>query len=76
MHLIIFKELFSAAQQSLISLIKTNIGILLEVTDSVWIIVKQNLNILFTIVGTLFSVLLGGGQAVITFAINAVSLQI
>lgn len=67
------KELFSAAQQGLISLIKTNIGTLLEVTDSIWIIVKQNLNVLVTIFGSLFSLLLGGGNAVIAFFINAVS---
>lgn len=69
------KELLSAAQQGLISLIKTNIGTLLEVTDSIWIIVKQNLNVLVTIFGSLFSLLLGGGNAVIAFLINAVSLD-
>lgn len=69
---IVSKELFSAAQQGLISLIKTNIGTLLEVTDSIWIIVKQNLNVLVTIFGSFFSLLLGGGNAVITFLINSV----
>lgn len=67
-----FEELFSAAQQGLISLIKTNIGTLLEVTDSIWLIVKQNLNVMVTIVGSLFSLLLGGGNAVIAFLINSV----
>lgn len=67
------KELFTAAQQGIISLIKSNIGTLLEVTDSIWLIVKQNLNVLVTIFGSLFSLLLGGGNAVITFLINAVS---
>lgn len=71
-----FEKLFSAAQQGLISLIKTNIGTLLEVTDSIWLIVKQNLNVLVTIVGALFSLLLGGGHAVITFLINAVCVAI
>lgn len=52
---------------------KTNIGTLLEVTDSIWIIVKQNINVLVTFVGALFSLLLGGGHAVITFLIDAVS---
>lgn len=56
----------------MISLIKTNIGMLLEVTDSVWLIVKQNLNILTSIVGTMLSMLLGGGHAVITFLVNSV----
>lgn len=70
------KELLSAAQQGLISLIKTNIGTLLEVTDSIWIIVKQNINVLVTFVGALFSLLLGGGHAVITFLIDAVIFSI
>ncbi|XP_055313309.1 transmembrane protein 245 isoform X2 [Sitodiplosis mosellana] len=61
-----------AAQQGVISLIKSNIGTLLEVTDSIWLIVKQNLNVLVTIFGSLFSLLLGGGNAVITFFINAI----
>lgn len=69
------EELFSAAQQGLISLIKTNIGTLLEVTDSIWIIVKQNLNVLVTIFGSLFSLILGGGNAVIAFVINAVCME-
>lgn len=69
------KELFSAAQQGLISLIKMNIGTLLEVTDSIWLIVKQNLNVLVTIVGSLFSLVLGGGNAVIAFVINSVRMK-
>lgn len=68
-----FEELFSVAQQGLLSLIKTNIGMLLEVMDSVWLIVKQNLNVLTSIFGTMLSLLLGGGHAVITFLVDAVS---
>lgn len=49
---------------------------LLEVTDSVWLIVKQNLNILTSIFGTMLSMLLGGGHAVITFLVNSVSERI
>lgn len=48
---------------------------LLEVTDSVWLIVKQNLNILTSIIGALLSVLLGGGHAVITFLVNSVNIK-
>lgn len=69
------KELFSVAQQGMISLIKTNIGMLMEVTESVWLIVKQNLSTLTSIFGTLLSLFLGGGQAVFTFLVNAVSMQ-
>lgn len=66
------KELFSVAQQGLISLIKTNIGMLMEVTESLWLIVKQNLSTLTSILGTLLSLFLGGGQAVVTFLVNSV----
>lgn len=66
------KELFLVAQQGMISLIKTNIGMLMEVTESVWLIVKQNLSTLTSMFGTLLSLFLGGGQAVITFLVNAV----
>lgn len=67
------KELFTAAQQGLISWVKTNLGMLLEVLDSVWVIVKQNLNVITSIIGTFLSIFLGGGQAVITFLLDAVS---
>lgn len=60
------------AQQGVISLIRTNIGTLLEVIDSVWLIVKQNLNILTSITGTLSSIIMGGGSAVIEFLLNTV----
>lgn len=48
---------------------------LMEVTESVWLIVKQNLSTLSSILGTLLSLFLGGGQAVITFLVNAVIIQ-
>lgn len=65
-------ELLSVAQQGLIGWIKTNIGMLMEVMDSIWLIVKANLSILTTFIWTLFSLFLGGGQAVITFIVNSV----
>lgn len=65
-------ELLTVAQQGIISLIKTNIGTLLEVIDSIWLIVKQNLNILTSITGTLSSIILGGGSAVVEFLLNTV----
>lgn len=71
-HIVMFTELFSAAQQGLIGWVKINIGVLLEVTDSIWLIVKTNLNILTSFIGTLLSLFLGGGQAVITFLVNSV----
>lgn len=44
----------------------------MEVMDSVWLIVKKNLDILTSLIGTLLSMFLGGGHAVITFFINSV----
>lgn len=65
-------ELFSVAQQGLIGWVKKNLDILMEVMNSVWLIVQANLNILTSILGTFLSLFLGGGQAVITFIINSV----
>lgn len=61
------------AQQGLVSLIKTNIGMLVEVMDSVWLIVKQNLNVITSLFGTILSMILNGGQAVVTFLVDAVN---
>lgn len=63
-----------AAQQGLIGWVKKNLDILMDVMNSIWLIVQANLNILTSIVGTFFSLFLGGGQAVITFIINSVIL--
>lgn len=68
----ITSELFSVAQQGLIGWVKKNLDILMEVMNSVWLIVQANLNILTSILGTFLSLFLGGGQAVITFIINSV----
>lgn len=45
---------------------------LVEVMDSIWLIVKQNLNVITSIFGTLLSMILNGGQAVVTFLVDAV----
>lgn len=66
-------ELFSVAQQGVIGWVKKNVDILMEVTNSVWVIVQANISVLTSICGTFMSLLLGGGQAVITFILNSVS---
>lgn len=68
-------ELFTVAQQGLIGWVKKNVDILMDVTNSVWLIVQANLSVLSTICGTMLSLLLGGGQAVVTFIINSVSFR-
>lgn len=65
-------ELFSVAQQGVIGWVKKNVDILMDVTNSVWVIVQANLSVLTSICGTMMSLLLGGGQAVITFILNSV----
>lgn len=60
------------AQQGLIGWVKKNVDILMDVLNSVWVIVQANLSVLTSICGTLLSLFLGGGQAVITFIINSV----
>lgn len=55
---------------------QSNLGVLMEVSDSLWIVVKANINILFSTFTTLFSVLLGGGHAMIKFLFNTVSVLV
>lgn len=52
---------------------KNNVEILKEVGDSVWIVLKANMSLLFSTTTTLLSVLFGGGQAMIKFIFNIVS---
>lgn len=46
---------------------------LLEISDSLLIVLKANLNLLFTILSTLISVVLGSGHAMLKFLFNTVS---
>lgn len=50
-------ELITAAKQGIIGWAKGNIGMLMEVLDSVWIILRQNMYLLGSMVGTFFSML-------------------
>lgn len=45
---------------------------LVEVADSLWIILRTNLSLLASAIGTLFSVILGGGHAVFKFLFHTV----
>lgn len=51
---------------------KSNLGMIMEVGDSVWLIVRTNLTLLLSAIGTLFSVILGGGHAVLKFLFNSI----
>ncbi|XP_055589999.1 transmembrane protein 245 isoform X2 [Uranotaenia lowii] len=56
----------------IIGFVKSNIGMLLEVADSLWMLLRTNLNLLASAFGTLFSVILGGGHAVLKFLFHTI----
>ncbi|XP_077993974.1 transmembrane protein 245-like [Glandiceps talaboti] len=57
---------------NLISVIRDNIGTLLSVLDSVWIVLKGNINLALTVVTTTLSLLLGGGTALFNFFVSMI----
>jgi hypothetical protein len=56
----------------LIGWVKSNLGMLLEVADSLWILLRTNINVLMSLFSSMFSVVLGGGHAVIKFLFHTV----
>lgn len=60
------------AKQGITDWVKSNLGMIMEVVDSLWIIVRKNMYLLGSMFGTIFSFLLGGGHVVITFIVNTV----
>lgn len=61
------------AKEGIIAWAKSNVGMLRDVMDSLWIILQKNMYLLGTVFGSIFSVLLGGGHAVVTFVVDTVS---
>lgn len=55
---------------------KSNVGMLMEISDSLLIVLKANVNLLFTILSTLISVVLGSGHAMLKFLFNSVRIQV
>jgi hypothetical protein len=47
----------------------------MEVSDSLWIVLKANLNLLFSTFTTFFGVILGGGHQIFKFLFNSVRSQ-
>uniref|UniRef100_A0A182PS46 Transmembrane protein 245 n=1 Tax=Anopheles epiroticus TaxID=199890 RepID=A0A182PS46_9DIPT len=56
----------------LIGFIKSNFGMLWEVADSLWMLLRTNLTLLLSAVGTLVSAILGGGHAVLKFLFHTI----
>lgn len=52
---------------------KSNFGMLLEVGDSIWLLVKTNISVLLSAFTTFFGAILGGGHAVLKFLFHSVS---
>uniref|UniRef100_A0A1L8D908 Putative conserved plasma membrane protein n=1 Tax=Nyssomyia neivai TaxID=330878 RepID=A0A1L8D908_9DIPT len=61
-----------AAKEGIIAWAKSNVGMLKDVMDSLWIILQKNMYLLGTVLGSIFSVLLGGGHAVVTFVVDTI----
>lgn len=64
---------FTVTAAGLFSWMKSNVGLLTDVGDSIWLVLKANMSLLFSTTTTLFSVVFGGGQAMIKFLFNTVS---
>ncbi|XP_053691930.1 transmembrane protein 245 [Sabethes cyaneus] len=56
----------------IIGFVKSNFGMLVEVSDSLWMLLRTNLTLLASAVGTLVSVILGGGHAVLKFLFHTI----
>lgn len=62
----------AVTKAGLIGFIKSNFGMLWEVADSLWMLLRTNLTLLLSAVGTLVSAILGGGHAVLKFLFHTV----
>ncbi|GAB0092494.1 transmembrane protein 245 [Sergentomyia squamirostris] len=60
------------AKEGIIAWAKSNVGMLRDVLDSLWIILQKNMYLLGTVFGSIFSILLGGGHAVVTFVVDTI----
>ncbi|CAI9720098.1 Hypothetical predicted protein [Octopus vulgaris] len=54
-----------------INFAKSNIGTLMSVLESVWLVLKGNVNLAFSFVTAVLSLLFGGGTALLNFIISA-----
>ncbi|XP_069121345.1 transmembrane protein 245-like isoform X2 [Argopecten irradians] len=56
----------------IIAFVKDNIGTFMSVIDSVWIVLKGNMNLVLSLVTATLSVVFGGGTALLNFVISSV----
>lgn len=55
------------------SYVKANIGAVMDILDSVYMLLKQNIAIVTSMIGAIFTAILGGGQFVVTLIVDSVS---
>ena len=51
---------------------KENVGTLMSLLESVWMLLKGNVNLVFQFFFATLSIILGGGTAVLNFAISTI----
>ncbi|XP_050415394.1 transmembrane protein 245 isoform X2 [Patella vulgata] len=57
---------------SAVTFVQDNIGTFMSVLDSVWMVLKGNMNLISSLVTAIISMVLGGGTAILNFVISAV----
>lgn len=57
---------------SVFSYAKNNLSLMREIGDSVWIVLRTNMQLLFTVFTTCFGVLIGSGHFMLSFLFNSV----
>lgn len=68
-------EIFTSSGLTYTSIIewaKNNLSLMKEIGDSVWIVLRTNLTLLFSIITTSFGVLISSGHFMLTFFFNSV----
>ncbi|BFZ22646.1 hypothetical protein BsWGS_25685 [Bradybaena similaris] len=55
-----------------VDFVKENLDTFMSVWESVWMVLKSNMNLFFTVITTVLSTLLGGGTAILNFVISAI----
>ncbi|XP_060582573.1 transmembrane protein 245-like isoform X2 [Ruditapes philippinarum] len=56
----------------IIAFVKENIGTFLSVLESVWLVLKGNMNLVFTVLTSTLSLVFGGGTALLNFVLSSV----
>ncbi|ESO88151.1 hypothetical protein LOTGIDRAFT_234712 [Lottia gigantea] len=57
---------------SAVAFVQENIGVFMSVWDSVWSVIKGNMNLVSQILSAIISMILGGGTAILNFVLSAV----